>query len=105
MGRIPLHAVLHARLDVAVRRVMRPGVVSIADGASLRQVERAMLSHGVHALLVVGEDDGRTRGWITSRGLLRWLAEDDSLPAAGAVDMPAITMDPGAPAQRASLTR
>ena len=55
---------------------MTPGVVSITEDASLRQVLRALSAHRAHALLVMGQDSGRPLGWVTARGLLGWLDED-----------------------------
>lgn len=90
---------LHGRLDAAIRRVMRPGVLTIAASASLRQVERAMLSHRVHAIVVVGDEDGRPLGWVTSRGVLRRLGENAfDIDAGAAVDTRAVTIRADAPA-------
>jgi CBS domain-containing protein len=66
-------------LDLPVRDVMRAGVVSIAEDASLHQVYRAIATHHVHAVLVVGSTSGRALGWITARGLFGWLTSDQSL--------------------------
>ena len=56
---------------------MRPGVVTVAEDVSLLQVQRAMISHAVHAVLIVG-----TRGpvgWITAGGLMPWLGQEPAL--------------------------
>src|SRR4029079_16762754 len=58
------------RLDAAIRDVMRPGVIVISAHGSLPRAQRARLSHGVHAILVLDDDGGRPLGWVTSRGLL-----------------------------------
>ena len=83
LARLSQDQLLTARLDIAVRRIMRPGVVSIAEDASLRQVQRTMLSHGVHAVLVTAAAGGRPLGWITSRGVLDHLVEDATRVTAG----------------------
>ena len=44
--------------DTPVRAIMRPGVISIPEDASLRQAMRAMAAHAVHAVLIVGARDG-----------------------------------------------
>ena len=84
------------RLQTPVRSIMRPGVVSVSDDASLLQAKRALVRHGVHAILIVGHGDGRPLGWVTDRGLLSWLDHDLSLLQAGQ----AIT-EPGATAREA----
>ena len=55
-------------LETPVRDFMTPGVLTIAEYASLRQVYRAMVAHSVHAVLVVGRTEGRALGWVTARG-------------------------------------
>ena len=85
-------------LDAPVRSFMRPGVVTVSEDTSLRQVQRAMLSHGVRAVLV----NGRSRGWVTSRGLLAHLSEDLALvPAGSAISEPTTVIEPGATAAEA----
>jgi CBS domain-containing protein len=72
-----------ARLDAPVRDVMRPGVITIAGDASLLHAKRAMVRHGVHAVLVLGT---QPLGWVTDSGLLRWLERDlAGVPAAQAI--------------------
>jgi len=91
-------------LDTPVRDLMTPGVVSIADDASLVQVFRAMRSHQVHALLVVGGQHGWPLGWVTARGLLAWVGEDVGLAhAREAITERAQTIDAGASAREALL--
>lgn len=68
-------------LQTPVRAFMRPGVVSLAEDASLHQVQRAMVAHGVHAVLVTAE--GGPIGWVTAAGLLPWLAKEPALYSAG----------------------
>jgi CBS domain-containing protein len=70
-------------LETPVRDFMTPGVLTIAEDASLAQVYRAMITHSVHAILVVGRTEGKPVGWITTRGLLSWVGRDRSLAAAG----------------------
>jgi CBS domain-containing protein len=70
-------------LEAPVRDFMTPGVLTIAEDASLAQVYRAMVVHSVHAILVVGRTEGKPVGWITTRGLLSWVGRDRRLAAAG----------------------
>jgi len=69
-------------LEREARELMTPGVVTIVEDATLRQVHRALLAHRVHALLVMGRHGGRPLGWVTARGLLAWLDKDESLACA-----------------------
>jgi CBS domain-containing protein len=64
-------------LHTPVRAFMRPGVVTVAEDASLLQVQRAMVAHGVHAVLIVGT--AGPVGWITAAGLLPWLGQEPAL--------------------------
>jgi CBS domain-containing protein len=59
----------------SVADVMRCGVVSVSRSTSLDAVARVMREHGVHGVLVVG-DDGEPLGWVTARGLLAHHAAD-----------------------------
>ena len=59
-----------AGLEVPVRTIMRPGVIAVPEDASLRQAQRAMAAHGVHAVLVVGARQGIPLGWVTSHGMM-----------------------------------
>ncbi len=80
-----------------VREVMTPGVITIAEDASVRQVRRALEAHRIHAVLVVGRQHGRPLGWVTSRGLLGWLERDDTLAhASDAITEPVTTIPPSA---------
>jgi CBS domain-containing protein len=89
-------------LDTAVREFMTPGVLSIAEDASLRHVYRAMVAHSVHAVLVVGRNEGRPLGWVTARGLLSWVGRDQSLATAReAITERAETIEPSATARDA----
>jgi hypothetical protein len=67
-------------LSTPVRAFMRPGVVTVAEDASLLQVQRAMIAHGVHAVLISGV--GGPLGWITAGALLPWLAKEPTLYSA-----------------------
>jgi CBS domain-containing protein len=51
-----------------VRDVMTPGVVAIPEDASAAQAARALVAHGVHAVLVVS-DAGAPLGWATAETL------------------------------------
>jgi CBS domain-containing protein len=64
-------------LHTPVRAFMRPGVVTLAADASLLQAQRAMIAHGVHAVLIAGADG--PVGWITAGGLLPWLGQEPAL--------------------------
>jgi CBS domain-containing protein len=89
-------------LDTPVRDLMSPGVLSIVEDASLRQLLRAMHRHRVHAIVVCGRQTGLPLGWVTTRGLLAWVDRDASLAVArDAITEPAVTIEPGAPARDA----
>jgi CBS domain-containing protein len=87
-------------LQTPVRAFMRPGVVSVAEDASLFQVQRAMVAHGVHAVLITAA--GGPVGWVTASGLLPWLTKEPSLyPAGSAVSEKIASIPPGASARDA----
>jgi CBS domain-containing protein len=87
------------RLDAPVSEIMRPGVITIADDASLLQAKRAMVRHRVHAVLVCSS---RPLGWVTDSGLLRWLERDlEAVRAAEAITEPPHYIDAGASAREA----
>jgi CBS domain-containing protein len=89
-------------LATPVRDLMTPGVVTIAEDASLTQAFRAIRAHDVHAVLVVGAQHGKPLGWITARGLLAWVGRDSGLVhARDAVSERAVTIEPGAGAREA----
>jgi CBS domain-containing protein len=95
-------AATQERLTTPVSDIMRPGVITMADSASLLQAKRAMVRHGVHAVLIVGEDDGRALGWVSADGLLAWLERDlNALPAAQGITEPARRIDSDATAHDA----
>jgi CBS domain-containing protein len=83
-------AATQERLSTPVADIMRPGVITMAEGASLLQAKRAMVRHGVHAILIVGEADGKALGWVSADGLLAWLERDlSAVPAAQGITEPA----------------
>jgi CBS domain-containing protein len=87
----------HSRLDREVRDLMRPGVISLPGGASLRQVQRTLASHEVHAVLIADNHTGKPLGWVTARGLLDHASRDlDLVTAASVVSEPAVTISPSA---------
>ena len=101
-GDAPADGVADRRLHTPARDFMRPGVIALADDASLGQAERAMVRHGVHAILLLGRTTGRPVGLVTSRGMLRWLNHDLGLvPASQGVTEPATYIEPSATAQEA----
>ena len=88
-------------LQTPVRAFMRPGVVSVAEDASLHQVQRAMIAHGVHAVLITAPPGGPV-GWITASGLLPWLTRGSALYSAkAAITEPVAYIPPGASARDA----
>jgi CBS domain-containing protein len=93
------------RLDAPVRDLMRPGVIVLSEHASVAQAQRAVLAHGVHAVLVLEDRTGRPAGWVTSRGLLAWAARDVALSCAReAVTEPPVVIEPSASAREALET-
>jgi CBS domain-containing protein len=90
------------RLTTRVRDVMRPGVITIVENAALTHARRAMVRHGVHAVLVVGADTGRPLGWVSDHSLLHWLEHDmDALAARQAITEPPRYIDADATAREA----
>ena len=90
------------RLQTPVRDFMRPGVIGVSEDTSLRQAERAMVRHGVHAILVLGRTTGRPLGWVTTRGMLQWMSHDLALvPASRGVTETPTYIEPAATAQEA----
>jgi CBS domain-containing protein len=89
-------------LETPVRDFMTPGVLTIAEDASLRHVYRAMVAHSVHAVLVVGRSEGHPLGWVTARGLLGWIGGDQTLACArDAITERAVSIRAGATAKDA----
>lgn len=90
------------RLDSHVRSIMRAGVISVPGDASVRQVQRAIVEHGVHAVLVVNVRTSEPLGWATTRGVLEGSLGDAALlPASGAVTERVETIAPNATAEDA----
>jgi len=69
-------------LDREVADVMTPGCVVISEAASVAEAAQAMAKHRVHAVLVVGAQNGTPLGWVTHRGLLAWIGRDRTLARA-----------------------
>jgi CBS domain-containing protein len=87
-------------LQTPVRAFMRPGVVTLAEDASLLQAQRAMVAHGVHAVLITAA--GGPLGWVTAGGLLPWLSKEPALyPAQAAITERVVSVPPGASARDA----
>jgi CBS domain-containing protein len=64
------------RWGSAVEAAMTPGVITVAEDATLHHARRALSGHAVDALLVVGRINGMPLGWITATGLLDHLDDD-----------------------------
>lgn len=56
--------------------VMSPGVIALADDATLGHVRQTLTHHGVDAALIVGRVNGMPLGWATTKGLLDHLDTD-----------------------------
>ena len=101
-GDAPADGIADRRLHTPVREFMRPGVIAVSEDASLRQAERAMMRHGVHAILVLGRTTGQPVGWVTTRGMLQWLNHDLGLvPASQGVTETPTYIEPSATAHEA----
>ena len=61
---------------------MTPGCITISEDATVAEAAEAMAAHRVHAVLVLGAENGTPLGWVTARGLLGWLGRDRSLASA-----------------------
>jgi CBS domain-containing protein len=89
-------------LDKQVRSFMRAGVITIPGDASVRQVQRALVAHKVHAVLVVDVRSGKPLGWAGARNVLGHMLGDAALmSASGAVTEPAESIAPSATAAEA----
>lgn len=62
-----------------VRSIMRAGVVSVPSDTSVRQVQRALIAHRIHAVLVVDVLTGKPIGWATPRSILEHVVGDAAL--------------------------
>jgi CBS domain-containing protein len=101
-GDAPADGISDRRLHTPVREFMRPGVITLADDSSLGQAERAMVRHGVHAVLLLGRTSGQPVGWVTTRGMLQWLNHDLGLvPASKGITEAPTYIEPSATAQQA----
>jgi CBS domain-containing protein len=99
---VPTDGLVDRHLETEVRDFMRPGVIVVSEDASLRQAERAMVRHGVHAILVLGRNTGRPLGWVTARDMLQWISHDLALvPASQGVTETPTYIEPSATAQEA----
>ncbi len=75
-------------------------MVVIVEDASLRHAYRAMVSHAVHAVLVVGQKG--PVGWVTASGLLGWVDADETVtPVRNAITQPPVSISPSATARDA----
>jgi len=64
--------------DVRVADVMHPGVIFCAPESPLRYVARLMARHGVHAIVVLGEDEeGGLWGVVSDSDLVHAIARHD----------------------------
>ena len=102
MARPGARAAATAWLDTPVRNIMRAGVISVPADASVRQVQRALVSHEVHAVLVVKVDSGEPIGWATTRTVLAHMLSDAALiPAKAVATEPIHSISPSATAEEA----
>jgi CBS domain-containing protein len=84
-------------LETPVASVMRHGVVSIAEDASLASVARAMSDHHVHAILVEQRTTGRPLGWAKAETLHSWMnMRSPWVHAHQAISEPIATIAPNA---------
>ena len=84
-----------AILERAVCEFMTPGCTVISEAATVADAAKVIADHRVHAVLVVGAQNGTPLGWITARGLLGWLGRDRSLaPARDAITEQVTAIDP-----------
>lgn len=89
-------------LERSVSEVMRPGVISISDQASLGEVYRALASRSIHAILIVSSKDGSAMGWATGAGLLDFADKDPTAStAASAITEEVTTIGPSASVREA----
>ena len=85
-----------AAADGLADRMKSRTVIAVSEDASLRQAERAMVRHGVHAILVLGRSTGQSLGWVTSRGMLKWITHDLALiPASQGMTETPTFIEPG----------
>jgi CBS domain-containing protein len=100
--RSPAMTRTHDVRAVPVREIMRHGVVSVPEHASLEAVFHAMADHRVHAMLVVAPADGRPLGWVKAEALLNWMnLSSDGAHAHQAITEPVAAIAPDAPVREA----
>ena len=91
----PDNSTADAILERAVCEFMTPGCTVISEAATVADAAQVIAEQRVHAVLVVGADNGTPLGWITARGLLGWLGRDCSLaPAHDAITEQVTAVDP-----------
>jgi len=84
-----------AILERPVCEFMTPGCTVISEAATVADAAKVIHEQRVHAVLVLGADNGTPLGWITARGLLGWLGRDRSLaPARDAITEQVTAVDP-----------
>lgn len=89
-------------LQTHVRTIMRAGVISVPGDTSVRQVQRALVAHRIHAVLVVDAATSKPLGWATPRSILEHVLGDPALtPATSAIAEPAQSISPSATADEA----
>jgi CBS domain-containing protein len=110
-GSTPLHPPAVAEslgqevLEREVGDFMTPGCVTISEDATVAEAADALAAHRVHAVLVVGANNGTPLGWVTARGLLGWLGRERNLASArDAITEEATAIDPSAPVRVALYT-
>src|SRR5688572_13151915 len=82
-------------LESPVYKFMTPGCTVISEKATVADAAAVIAQQRVHAVLVLGADNGTPLGWITARGLLGWLGRDRSLaPARDAITEQVTAVDP-----------
>ena len=82
-------------LERSVSDFMTPGCDVISEAATVADAARVIADRRIHAVLVVGAQNGTPLGWVTARGLLGWLGRDRSLaPARDAITEQVTAVDP-----------
>lgn len=95
IGSSPGAGTADAILESPVCNFMTPGCTVISEVATVADAAKVIAGQRIHAVLVVGADNGTPLGWITARGLLGWLGRDRSLaPARDAITEQVTAVDP-----------